>query len=61
MIDISALSYSDAMKYREDYLSSNPIYNITDEEFHLITANYGFETGFGAFCKRFFIWYFYLW
>lgn len=43
MIDITALTYSDAVKYREDYLSTNPIYNVTDEEFYAITSTYGFD------------------
>jgi hypothetical protein len=43
MIDVTALTYSDAVKYREDYLSTNPIYNVTDEEFYTITSTYGFD------------------
>lgn len=53
MIDVSALTYSDAITYREDYLSTNPIYNITAEEFHAISASYGFETEFFSTIKRF--------
>ena len=53
MIDITALTYSDAVKYREDYLSINPIYNITDEEFHAISTTYGFDNGVCSFVKRF--------
>ena len=53
MIDGTALTYSDAVKYREDYLSTNPIYNVTDEEFYAITSTYGFDCGCNVFNKRF--------
>ena len=43
MIDISAITYTDVLKYRADYMSENPVYNITDEEFHRISNAYGMD------------------
>lgn len=54
MIDVSALSYSDAMIFCEDYLSDSPIYNVTHEEFHQIANTYGMDiSSFQPNCKRF--------
>ena len=44
MIDVTALTYSDAIRYREDYLSANPIYNLTEDDFHRISDCYGMDT-----------------
>jgi hypothetical protein len=44
MIDVAALTYSDAIRYREDYLSTNPIYNLTEDDFHRISDCFGMDT-----------------
>ena len=40
MIDVTALSYSDAVMYCEDYVSEAPIYHVTEEDFHRIATCY---------------------
>ncbi len=43
MIDISAITYSDVLKYRADYISGEQMYNITDEEFYRMSNAYGMD------------------
>ncbi len=53
MIEISAITYSDVLKYRADYLSGNHLYNITDEEFYRLSNAYGMDcSGFSPVNKR---------
>ena len=44
MIDVTVLSYSDALRYMCDYLSPNPIYNVTDDDFHRMSETYGMDS-----------------
>ncbi len=54
MIDVTALSYSDAVMYCEDYVSEAPIYYITEEDFHRIATCYGMDVSeFTPCLKRF--------
>ena len=43
-IDISAVSYSDALIYVNDYLSENPIFGITDEQYYALKCNFDLQT-----------------
>ncbi len=54
MIDVSAITYTDMLRYRADYLSENPVYNITEEEFYRISNAYGMDcSGIAPVKKRF--------
>jgi len=43
-IDVTTITYSDAMTYLEDYLSGAPIFDVTDEEFYAISLNFDIST-----------------
>ena len=43
-IDVTTISYSDAMIYLEDYLSDSPIFDVTDDEYYAISLNFNIPT-----------------
>lgn len=43
-IDVTTITYSDAMVYLEDYLSDSPIFDVTDDEYYAISLNFNIPT-----------------
>lgn len=43
-IDVTTITYSDAMVYLEDYLSDSPIFGVTEDDFYAITLNFNLDT-----------------
>lgn len=42
-IDVSHITYSDALTYLEDYLSESPIFGVTDDDYYTIALNFNLE------------------
>ena len=42
-IDVSHITYSDALTYLEDYLSETPIFGVTDDDYYTIALNFNLE------------------
>ena len=43
-LDIPSLAYSDALIYLEDFLSDNPVFGITEDEYFAISTSYNIDT-----------------
>lgn len=54
-IDVTTITYSDAMVYLEDYLSDSPIFDVTDDEYYAISLNFNIPT------EKIYLWETVLW